>query len=116
LAFDVSLADDLNISPALASLYELIRSLNVLCDEGKVGKKEAETALDLLKHFDTVLAVLPLEAKELPIPEELQDALKKREEARAKKEWKAADHFRDIVHASGFSIEDTPNGPRLKKS
>ncbi len=113
--FTASLADDLNISPALASLFDMVREVNILCDQGKIGISEAEDVLDFLKKVDQVLNVLPLQPEEEPIPPELEDALKKRETARAEKNWKAADEARDLIQSRGYLIEDTPQGARLKK-
>ena len=113
--FSEALADDLNISVALASLFEMVRAVNQLCDEGLVGKEGAQAVLAQLKDFDSVLGIIPLERKDLEIPAELLEALKKREEARLAKDWALADEQRDLITASGYIIEDTPSGPRLKQ-
>ncbi len=114
--FKQALADDLNISMALASLFDLIRESNALCDQNKVGQEEAKLLLEYLGECDTVLAVLPLQPEELAIPPELQEALERRQKARAEKNWKEADACRDLILARGYLIEDTPTGARLKKS
>ena len=113
--FASNLADDLNISPALASLFDMVREINILCDSGKIGISEAEDVLDFLHKIDQVLGVLPLHPEEEPIPMELEVALQKRETARSEKNWKAADECRDLIQARGYVIEDTPHGARLKK-
>ncbi len=113
--FSEALADDLNISPAFAAVFDLVREINCLCDAGKVGKEEAQKILDLLEQFDQVLGVLPLQTNSEEISQELQDLLAKREEARSSKNWKAADASRDAILARGYIIEDTPAGARLKK-
>ncbi len=113
--FTLHLADDLNISPALAAIFEMVREVNSLCDQGKIGISEAEDVLDFLYKIDQVLGVLPLQQEEEAIPPELEVALKKREEARAQKNWKMADECRDLIHSKGYMIEDTPQGARLKK-
>lgn len=113
--FSEALADDLNISPALAALFDMVREINALSDDNKVGKEEAEAALALLQKLDTVLGVLPLEEKKEVIAPELQEALERREKARREKQWKSADEARDFILARGYFIEDTPSGPRLKK-
>jgi cysteinyl-tRNA synthetase len=115
LQFTDALSDDLNISPALAALFDLVREINTLCDAQKVGKEEAHKTLSLLEQFDQVLGVLPLSAHSEEIPLELQQLLLDREKARQAKEWKAADACRDQITARGFVIEDTPQGARLKK-
>ncbi|MBS0630045.1 MAG: cysteine--tRNA ligase [Verrucomicrobia bacterium] len=114
-AFKDALADDLNISQAFAALFEYVRKVNQLCDNGKVGEEEAQTALRFLKELDRVLAIIPFERQELEIPQELTEALEKREEARKTKNWAEADKQRDVITAAGYLIEDTPSGPRLKK-
>jgi cysteinyl-tRNA synthetase len=38
--------------------------------------------------------------------------LQQRQEARARKDWAAADAVRDQLKAAGVDIEDTPGGPR----
>ena len=112
--FKEALADDLNISAALAVLFDLIREGNGLMDKNKIGQIEAELILKLLETWDQVLAVLPLEAEE-EIPTPLIHLLQRREEARALKDWKLSDQFRDEILSSGYLIEDTPSGARLKK-
>jgi cysteinyl-tRNA synthetase len=112
--FKLYLADDLNISAALASLFDMIREVNALCDANQIGILEAEDVLDFLTRVDQVLGVLPLEEEE-EIPLELQEALKKRETARGEKNWKAADECRLFIQSRGYLIEDTPHGARLKK-
>lgn len=115
LAFATHLADDLNISAALAALFDMVREINGLCDQGKIGVREAEDVLDFLTRIDSVLGVLPLQPDEEKIPAELEEALRKREKARAEKNWKVADECRQLIQNAGYLIEDTPSGARLKK-
>ena len=114
--FSLQLADDLNISAALAILFDMVRDVNTLCDTGTIGISESEDVLDFLHKVNEVLAFLPLEAEVLEIPQELQEALHKREAARASKNWALADECRALIQEQGFLIEDTPQGARLKKA
>ncbi len=113
--FTSALADDLNISSALAALFDMVREINALCDAGKVGKEEKQALLAFLQKLDAVLGILPLEEEEEEIPHEMQELLRKREEARANKEWTLADKCRQEILSQGYIIEDTPRGARLKK-
>lgn len=113
--FKAHLANDLNISAALAALFDLLREVNVLCDQDRVGISEAEDLLDFLTKINEVLGVLPLQPVEEPIPVELIDALNARNCARVEKNWKVADACRDVIHRAGYVIEDTADGSRLKK-
>ena len=116
LSFNEALADDLNISVSLAALYDAVRQINTWIDSGEVGKDEAATILEAFTAYDHVFGVLPLQAKELSIPAELTEALEKRNQARAEKNWAEADRLRDFIHNNGYVIEDAPQGPVLKKA
>lgn len=111
--FKESLADDINISQALAALFDLLREVNSLIDHKKVGEQDAVKALDVLKKMNTVLGVLSFEVQEAP--QALQDLLQERMAARQSKNWALSDQIRDQIHAAGWMIEDTPQGARLKK-
>jgi cysteinyl-tRNA synthetase len=113
--FKTALADDLNISSSLAALFDLIRELNTLCDEQRLGTQEAQAALQLFASWDQVLGVLPLSKKTEEISVDLLDFLAQRETARKEKNWPLSDQMRDAIYARGYVIEDTPQGARLKK-
>ncbi len=115
IEFFDALSDDLNISVALASLFDAIRQFNAWIDSSAVSKDEAEQILKLLGELDQVLGVFPLKQQDEFIPPELTKALKKREEARQAKNWAEADALRDQIIQAGYIIEDSPKGPTLKK-
>lgn len=115
ISFAKALADDLNISVALAALFDMVREVNALCDGGNLSSHEAQQVLNLLKRFDQVLGVISFEPKIEEVPADLQEALEKRIQARKDKDWAAADHLRDFIIERGYIIEDTPSGARLKK-
>lgn len=114
--FSEALADDLNISAALAAIFDLIREINTLIDQNKIGPAAAQKTIDLMKKFNTVLGVIHFEKVADSIPSELINALKEREEARKLKNWAKADQLRDLITSSGYLIEDTTEGVRLKKA
>lgn len=113
--FAEALADDFNISPALAALFDFIRQVNVLADDNKIGADDAKSVLKLLQRLDEVLGVMEFSPAEDDIPQDLQEALKNRIQARAEKNWALADQLRDLITSRGYVIEDTSSGARLKK-
>jgi cysteinyl-tRNA synthetase len=113
--FKAALQDDLNVSLALAALFDFIRDIHSLIDQNRLGKLDALNVINFLKRIDSVLGFIPLENDE-EIPEELNQLLEKRMEARKTKNWALSDQIRDQIHASGYVIEDTPTGARLKKA
>lgn len=114
--FTEALGDDLNISSALAAIFECIRHANTLCDENRISKSEAILLLDTFKTFDTVLGIFDFSKESQEIPQELQQAFEERQKARNEKDWKKADELRDFINQRGYLIEDTPQGARLKKN
>lgn len=116
VVFADALADDLNISAALAAVFEMVREVNALCDQDKVKGQDAAQVIELLKRFNAVLGVLSFDAAEAAIPKELEEALAQRIAARQQKNWAEADRLRDLIASHGYVIEDTPQGARLKKN
>lgn len=114
--FSEALSDDLNISVALASIFELVREVNGLCDSNKISIHEAEQIIGLMKRFDSVIGCFNFEKENKEIPVDLQEALEKRLQARRDKNWALADSFRDYILKKGYLIEDTASGSRLKKA
>lgn len=112
--FVAAIADDLNISPALAALFDLIRGVNTLIDERRISKSDSEKVLQFLRKIDRILGFIFEE--EEPIPIELQELLIKRNQARAEKNWQTADECRQLILERGYVIDDAPGGSRLKKS
>jgi cysteinyl-tRNA synthetase len=112
--FSAALADDLNISVALAAIFDLTHEVNVFYDQKKLKPGDATEVLYVMQEFNRVLGVLNFEHEEAP-PPNLQEMLQQREQARKNKEWALADKLRVEIHAAGFVIEDTPKGARLKK-
>jgi len=113
--FAQALADDLNISAALAALFDLVREMHGLADQKHLSQQEAQEALKLLQKFNQVLGVLCFEKKNEVIPQDLQQLLEQRTQARQERQWGLADQLRDQILARGYIIEDTPSGAKLKK-
>ena len=118
--FVAAMNDDLNTSAALASVHEAIREGNTALaagDDRALGEalaavramlgvlgldpfdeqwRAAETGGDLKGVVDALVAL----------------ALEQRAQARARKDWAAADAVRDQLKQAGVAVEDTPHGPR----
>jgi cysteinyl-tRNA synthetase len=112
--FQKSMDDDLQISEALAAIFEFIKDANKLLAEGKLSKKGAANAHETLKELNTVLGVMNFEEER--IDSEIEGLIKKREEARKRKDFAAADRIRDELQKRGIILEDTREGVRWKIS
>lgn len=113
--FAHGLSDDLNISYSLASLFDFVREVNGLIDQKKMDQKDALSALKLLEKFNQVLGLLNFEEENSDIPLEVQNLFDRRLEARQTKNWALSDALRQQIQDSGYIIEDSPQGARLKK-
>ena len=112
--FEAALDDDLNITKALATLFDFVREVNRMIDQGKVSGKEAKTVHDLMMDFDTVLGVMGEVKKEL-LPKEIEELIQRREAARKAKDWKAADEIRQKLYERGIILEDTTKGVKWRR-
>lgn len=111
--FAAALADDLNISAALAALFDLVRHLNTLCDREELTPSAAVEALQTIRDFDPVLAIFKEDG--LEIPSDVLELVERRQQARREKAWQLADQIRQELLDRGYSVEDTPHGPRLQR-
>jgi cysteinyl-tRNA synthetase len=112
-AFESAMDDDLNISGALGALFDFVRDTNKRLTEGSLGAEEAQTILGAWQRFDKVLGLgMPAKSE---VPAEVQQLVVERQAARKAKNFKRSDEIRDQLAKQGWTIEDTPQGPRAKK-
>jgi len=106
--FHKAINDDLDMPKALAITWELVKDDQV----------PPEVKRATLLQFDKVLGLSlnnPPEIK-IEIPEEIWKLVEERELARKNKDWEKADKIREEIRNKGYIIEDTPQGPRVKKA
>jgi cysteinyl-tRNA synthetase len=112
-AFRAALDDDLNISEALAAVFDLVRDVNRRIDARSLSVADAARVTTWLRDVDRVLGVLP-DADEQLDPA-LRALLHERATARANRDWAASDRIRDKLAALGISVEDTRDGQRWRR-
>ncbi|MCX7817970.1 MAG: cysteine--tRNA ligase [Kiritimatiellae bacterium] len=114
-AFRAALADDLNISGALGVLFDLVRDGHRAMDAGALEPAGAAALLALLADWDRVLAVLRPEGESAADDAVVQELLCRREAARKARNWAEADRLRAELAARGWLVQDTPQGPKLRR-
>jgi len=112
--FTEALDNDLNISAAWAAVFDWVREMNRRIAGNSLTAEEAAAAL---AAWETVSSVLGIgAAAEAEAPPEVAALLEARQAARRMKDFKRADAIREELKAKGWTIEDTPKGPKLKKT
>ena len=115
-AFNNGLADDLNISEALAAVFGLQSDANKLLNAKSLSKSGAELILAQYRKFDEVFALFEVDTeKKDDIPAEVMEMAEKRCAARASKDWATADAMRDQLKELGWIVEDSPEGFKVKR-
>ncbi|HLB33833.1 MAG: cysteine--tRNA ligase [Verrucomicrobia bacterium RIFCSPHIGHO2_12_FULL_41_10] len=111
--FSDALDDDLNISAALATLFDVIRESNRLLDTHAITPAEVQGLLTWWKKVNDVLAIEPDPAVHLP--EEVISLLALRQTARISKNWQESDRLRDQLATLGWNVKDTKTEQKLIK-
>lgn len=112
--FEEAMDDDLNVSVALAALFDFVRDVNNIIDGNMLSKGQGEEIYNLMLRFDKVLGVIGEIKREERLPKEVEELILKREEARKAKDWKTADEIRQRLRAMGILIEDTSQGVKWR--
>ncbi len=105
--FIESLEDDFNSADAIASIFELVKDLNVKLNENS-SKELVENGLELLKELTKVLGLMNKEEDSIDL--EIEKLIEERHTARKEKNFQRSDEIRDILNEKGIVLEDTPSG------
>ncbi|MBV8353068.1 MAG: cysteine--tRNA ligase [Verrucomicrobia bacterium] len=111
-SFFNALDEDLNISAALAEVFDQIRSTNRAIDSAELTASQAAALLD---WWDRINQVLQLQEEAEPIPPNVTRLLQRRAAARADKNWSEGDSLRTQIEELGWLVKDTKDGQKLTK-
>ena len=117
--FAAAMDDDLNVPQALAVLHETVRIGNTALDEGDhdaTARSFADVAI-----MTGLLGIDPLDpawrsdadgVESSALDALVTSLIGQRADARAAKDWAAADRIRDAIAAAGITLEDGAEGTR----
>ena len=111
--FDSAMDDDLNTADAMGAIFELVRDANQSLNADS-AKQAIEAALNALGELCDVLGLLMKKAGDLPA--DIQALADARAQARKDKDWKKSDELRDQLKALGYTVEDTKEGQKVRKT
>ncbi len=110
--FRGSMDDDLDTSGALAGIFDLVRRANAMADGG-----DAEGAHRLAFTAAVLCGALglPLESGSgVEMDAATAELVRRRDQARADRDWSLADALRDELESGGWVVEDGPDGTRVR--
>ena len=107
--FLVSMDDDLNTADAISAIFDIVSSANKHIREN--GDNSAAVIEETLLQIFELGGVLGLfEKREQVASKEIEELIKKRNEARSAKNYQEADRIRDELRAKNIELKDTPTG------
>lgn len=112
--FEVAMDDDFNVQNALTAIYDLLPIVNANANAEKADKKSLKLFKDKLSAWLLVFGIdtEKLCSQSAGSNDEIDQLVKKRDEARKKKDWATSDQIRDQLKEMGITIQDTPQGTR----
>ena len=119
--FEQAMNDDLNVPEAYSVLFDLARDLNKHKSQGDAGAEEAGKLAAVLKGIGGILGFLQRDPKAFMQSgnddevAEIEALIKARNDARAAKDWGAADAARDKLTAMGIVLEDGAGGTTWRR-
>ncbi len=119
---DEALNEDFNTPIAIASLFSLITEINPKIKN--LALSDIKKITSFLKEIDTVFGFIFASEKEKTIhyeekenlPQNVREIVEERERARENGDFEKADNLREKITKSGYSIEDTEKGVKIKKT
>jgi len=112
-----ALEDDFNTAKAKGLLFDFVAKTNKMIDKNQISKDEAKEIYNFFKKQNEIFLFLDfkkIEKKER-IPKEIKKLVELREKYRAQKNWQKADQLRQKLLTLGYQIEDTKQGPKIKR-
>ena len=113
--FEEAMENDFNTPKAVAVIFDLINQGNSLIAQDKISRFDTKNILDFLKNIDKIFNFIFWKKSKEKIPTKILRLVKERERYRKDGLWQKADELRKKVKEMGYCIEDTEEGPKLKK-
>jgi cysteinyl-tRNA synthetase len=106
--------DDFNTPRALGVLFDMARALAERRDAGPSGAPGFVAGVEELVALGGALGLALVAGPPAGgPPDEIQRLVAERAEARRRGDWKRSDEIRAHLRGLGWTVEDTPAGPRV---
>ncbi|MGH9069697.1 MAG: cysteine--tRNA ligase [Acidimicrobiales bacterium] len=110
--FAAAMDDDLDTPAATAGIFDLARAANSAFDSGQVeaGRRLAATVVELAGALGLVLR-----GDDQALDPVANELVRRRDEARASRDFASADRLRAQLEAMGWVVEDTASGTQVRR-
>lgn len=112
-AFMQQMDDDLDTPGALASVFDVVRRAHAEADSGDIA--EAERLTRCVAALSQAMGLELRGTAPDAVGAEAAALVTRRDEARARRDWSAADALRDQLEQLGWVVEDSAAGTRLRR-
>ncbi|NVM21175.1 MAG: cysteine--tRNA ligase [Desulfobacterales bacterium] len=102
--FADAMDDDLNIASAMSAIFEIVRKINRLITNKELDQAGAGRIRNAFKRVNEVLNIFDF--KQPALDTHVQDLIRRREEARRRKDWEYADRIRERLKEMGMEVKD----------
>ena len=119
--FEAAMNDDFNMPIAISILFDVAKDLN----KQETSSQEAKDLAGVLKKLGNILGVLENDPESFfqgavngddEFTQQVEDLIAKRVQARADKNWAAADAVRDELVKLGVVLEESKEGTKWRKA
>ena len=112
-AFEDAMDNDFNTPVAFSALFSLITQANKAITENAFGMESQAALREFFSMVSDQLGIVP--PADSAVPDDVRALVDERQRVRESKDFSAADELRDRIIALGYSVDDTPYGPLVKK-
>ncbi len=114
--FIEAMDDDLNTADGIAALFELVKDINLMLQDGTACKGTILAGQKLFDELTDVLGFCYERQNESDDDAEIEALIEARAAARKEKNWAEADRIRDELKARNIVLEDTPQGVKWHRA
>ncbi|MCF1783069.1 cysteine--tRNA ligase [Lactobacillus mulieris] len=116
--FKEAMDDDFNVQNALSVVYDLLPIINKNISE---STSDLSNLKQFLQHLENWMAIFGVDMHKLTAEKvsdddsEIEELVKKRDEARKNKDFATSDAIRDQLAAMDIVLQDTPKGTKWRR-
>lgn len=115
-AFEKSMDDDFEVPSALATIFSLVKEINIFMADKNISTQNAMNVLNIIREFNTVLGIIEEKEGEALIDLDIEALIHARELARKEKNYAESDRIRDELKEKNIELIDTPDGVKWRKA